>query len=81
MNQRVRTYLIETAMQKDKFVYYSDVVKDCGLDIDISTDFGRQQLSEVLGLISEFENNQQPPRPLLSSLVIYKDKSRNDHGD
>lgn len=81
MNPRVRTYLIENARLKDKFVYYSDVVKDCGLDIDTSTDFGRRQLSEVLGQVSEFENNQQPPRPLLSSLAIYKDKNKNDHGD
>jgi hypothetical protein len=73
--------LIEVARQKDKFVYYSDVVKDCGLDIDTSTDFGRRQLSEVLGQVSAFENNQQPPRPLLSSLAIYKDKNKNDHGD
>lgn len=81
MNPRVRTYLIEAARQKDKFVFYSDVVRDCGLDIDISTDFGRRQLSDVLGEVSAFENNQQPPRPLLSSLAIYKDKNRNDHGN
>ncbi|MBC6491382.1 DUF3883 domain-containing protein [Flavihumibacter stibioxidans] len=81
MNQRVRTYLINAARQKDKFVYYSDVVKGCDLDIDTSTEFGRRQLSEILVEVSEFENNQQPPRPLLSSLAIYKDKNKNDHGD
>lgn len=81
MNSKVRQYLIEAARQKDKFLYYSDVVKDCGLDIDTSTEYGRQRLSEVLGQVSEYENNQQPPRPLLSSLAIYKDKNKNDHGD
>lgn len=81
MDTRVRTYLIEAVRQKNKFVYYSDVVKDCGLDIDTSTDYGRRQLSEILGEVSAFENNQQPPRPLLSSLAIYKDKNKNDHGD
>lgn len=81
MNTKVRQYLIEAARQKDKFVYYSDVVKDCALDIDTSTEFGRRQLSEVLGQVSEYENNQKPPRPLLSSLAIYKDKNKNDHGD
>ncbi len=81
MNTRVRTYLIEAARKKDKFVFYSDLVKDCDLDIDTSTEFGRRQLSEVLGQVSAFENSQKPPRPLLSSLAIYKDKSKNDHGD
>ncbi len=81
MNEKVRTYLVEAARQKDKFVYYSDVVKDCGLNIDINTEYGRKQLSDVLGKVSEYENKQVPPRPLLSSLAIYKDKNRNDHGD
>lgn len=81
MNERVRTYLIEAARQKGKFVFYSDVVKDCGLDIDTNSEYGRKQLSEVLGKVSEYENNQIPARPLLSSLAIYKDKNKNDHGD
>lgn len=81
MNETVRTYLIEAARQKGKFVFYSDVVKDCGLNIDTSTEYGRKQLSIVLGEVSEYENSQVPPRPLLSSLAIYKDQNRNDHGD
>jgi Domain of unknown function (DUF3883) len=81
MNKTVRTYLIEAAKQKDKFVFYSDVVKDCRLDIDTNTEYGRKQLSIVLGEVSEYENAQVPPRPLLSSLAIYKDKNKNDHGD
>lgn len=81
MNETVRTYLIETAKQKDKFVYYSEVVKDCNLQIDTSTDYGRKQLSDILGEVSAFENSQKSSRPLLSALAIYKDKSKNDHGD
>lgn len=80
MNEIVRTYLIEAARKKNKFVFYSDVVKDCGLDIDINIEYGRKQLSEVLGKVSEYENKQVPSRPLLSSLAIYKDQNRNDHG-
>lgn len=79
MNETVRTYLINAARQKDKFVYYSDVVNDCGLDIDTRTEYGRNQLSNILGAVSEFECNLG--RPLVSSLAIYKDKSRNDHGN
>lgn len=81
MNKKVRKYLIEIARQKDIFVYYSDVVKICNLPFDISTEFGRNQLSNELGGVSSFEYNQPQPRPLLSSLVIYKDKNKNDHGD
>ncbi len=81
MNEKVRMYLIEAARQKDKFVYYSDVVKDCELNIDITTESGRKQLKDVLGEVSAFEHNQPIPRPLISSLAIYKDKNKNDHGD
>lgn len=81
MNEKVRNYLIEAARNKDKFVYYSDVVKDCDLEFDINTEYGRKQLSDVLGEVSIFENNQKPARPLLSALAIYKDKDKNDHGD
>ncbi|MGS2763765.1 DUF3883 domain-containing protein [Sinomicrobium sp. M5D2P9] len=81
MNEKVRAYLIEAARQKEKFVFYSNVVKDCGLDIDISTELGRRQLSQVLGKVSEYENKQMPPRPLLSALAIYKFPKGDYHGD
>ncbi|MFN8713899.1 MAG: DUF3883 domain-containing protein [Bacteroidota bacterium] len=81
MNERVRTYLIEAARQNGKFVYYSDVVRDCGLDIDTGTESGRNELSKILGDVSVFEDQQPTPRPLLSSLAIYKDPGKNDHGD
>jgi hypothetical protein len=81
MNEKVRTYLIEAAKCKDKFVFYSEIVKACNLNIDISTEYGRKQLSEILWEVSNFENSQPVARPLLSALAIYKDQSKNDHGD
>ncbi len=56
MNGKVRMHLIEAARQKDKFVYYSDVVKDCELNFYIATESGRKQLRDVLGEVSAFEN-------------------------
>lgn len=79
MNSTVRSYLIEIARIPDKFVSYSDVVSTCDLRFDLATEYGRHQLSITLGEVSsyEFEHN----RPLLSSLVIYSDATKNDHGD
>lgn len=81
MNNDVREYLIKVARQKDKFAYYSDIVKDCGLerDINLKTEYGRAIFTKLLSDVSEFEDNNQ--RPLLSSMAIYKDVNRNDHGD
>lgn len=79
MNYEVRAYLIEIARQKDKFCFYSDVVRDCNLGFDLTTEYGKNQLSATLGAVSSFE--YQHGRPLLSSLAIYKDERRNDHGD
>jgi hypothetical protein len=70
MNEQVRNYLIEVAKQKDKMVYYSDVVKDCNLNININTEQGRHELSKVLGEISRFEVKNG--RPMLSALAMYK---------
>lgn len=79
MNEQVRSYLIEAARIPGKFVFYSDVVKDCNLNYDLSTIQGKKQLSDMLGLVSEFESIQG--RPLISSLAIYKDVKINDHGN
>lgn len=79
MNYRVREYLIETARANNKFVFYSDVVKDCNLDFDLNNEYGQHQLSITLGEVSEFENLHK--RPLVSAMVIYKDEKKNDHGD
>lgn len=79
MNTKVREYLIDIARQKEKFAYYSDIVKDCGLDIDLKSEYGRANFTKLLSDISEFEDSNR--RPLLSSMAIYKDANRNDHGD
>jgi hypothetical protein len=81
MNFKVRLYLIQVARQKDKFAYYSDIVKDCGLegDINLKTEYGRAAFTKLLSEVSEFEDKNE--RPLLSSVAIYKDANRNDHGD
>lgn len=81
MNKVVREYLISIAREKEAFAYYSDIVKDCGLEkeINLKTDYGRGVLTKLLSDISEFEDKNK--RPLLSSMAIYKDINRNDHGD
>jgi len=79
MNTKVREYLINTARTKDKFVFYSDVVKDCNLGFNLDTKYGQHQLSEVLGDVSTYEYKQH--RPLISSLAIYKNERVNDHGE
>lgn len=79
MNIKVREYLIEAARAKDKFVFYSDVVKDCELGFDLSNEYGQHQLSVALGEVSEFEH--QHNRPLVSAMSIYKNDKINDHGD
>ena len=79
MNQKVRKYLIETARAKARFVYYSELVKDCGLRINLRSINGQKQLNALLDEVSEHENSAG--RPLLSAMAIYKDVRRNDHGD
>ncbi len=79
MNTIVRKYLIETARQKGKFVYYSNIVSDCGLNFNLRNINGQKRLNQILDDISTFENNAG--RPLLSAMAIYKDVRKNDHGD
>jgi hypothetical protein len=79
MNYRLRKYLIEIARQKDKFAYYSDIVIDCELHINLRSEHGRKQLTALLSEVSEFECSHE--RPLISAMAIYKDSRRNDHGD
>lgn len=79
MNNDVRKYLIEVARQKDKFVYYSDVVKVCNLSINLSIPSDHDILSNILSEVSIYEHENG--RPLLTSLIIYKDSSKNDHGE
>lgn len=79
MNERVRTYFIDAARKKGKFVFYSDVIKDCALDIDLAFPPDHAKFSEILREVSAFENKYS--RPLLTSLAIYKHSTKNDHGD
>lgn len=79
MNQKVRKYLIEAARDKARFVYYSELVKDCGLRLNLRTTSGQKQLNSILDEVSEYEYSKG--RPLLSAMAIYKDIRRNDHGD
>ena len=79
MNTKVRKYLIEAARQKGKFVYYSDVVTECGLKFNLRSTNGQKQLNQILDDISAFED--KAGRPLLSAMAIYKDIRKNDHGD
>ena len=78
MNNEARNYLIEIAKQ-NKTVTYSEIVRDCKLGFDLSTDYGKGQLGEVLGKVSEFEYKNN--RPMISALVIYKDTSKGSYGE
>ncbi|MCU0373594.1 MAG: hypothetical protein MUE56_10180 [Ignavibacteria bacterium] len=79
INHKVRKYLIDAARDKTRFVYYSEIVSDCGLRLNLRSTTGQKKLNSVLDEVSEFENSAG--RPLLSALAIYKDIRRNDHGD
>jgi hypothetical protein len=79
LNQKVRKYLIEAARDKTRFVYYSELVKDCGLRLNLRTTSGQKQLNAILDEVSEHEYSKG--HPLLSAMAIYKDVRRNDHGD
>ncbi len=73
MNQKIRQYLIDQC-RANRPIFYEDVAKQ--LNLDLSLDNDRNILSTTLGDISAFEN--QYNRPLISAVVIYKNK--NDHG-
>lgn len=78
MNEKVRDYLITVARQKEKFVFYSEVVKDCGLNIDLGFPPDHERFSNLLKDVSKFEFENG--RPLITALVMYKDVRKNDHG-
>ncbi|MCG8318363.1 MAG: hypothetical protein MI921_02565 [Cytophagales bacterium] len=75
MNEKVRDYLIAVVRQKGKFAFYSDVVKDCNLDIDLGFPPDHERFSNILKDISKFEFENG--RPLITSLVMYKNVSKN----
>jgi hypothetical protein len=77
MNPNVRTYLIDLARKKrNNIVYYSDLARDCNLGLNLDNPRDRNELSKTLGDVSAFEYSQG--RPLVSSLVLYK--QNDDHG-
>ncbi len=65
----VRNYLIEKA-KKRQTVYYSQLNDDCNLGYNLENSLENNAFAELLGEISEFENEKR--RPLLSSIVISK---------
>lgn len=67
MNQRVRTYLIEAAKNGNS-VFYSRLIDDCELGIDLGTREGMTELKNVLSEVSGYEVAQG--RHMLSAIVI-----------
>ena len=49
MHYKLRKYLIEIARQKEKFAFYSDIVVDCELRVNLKSEHGRKQLTALLG--------------------------------
>lgn len=76
MNKKVREYLIEIARGYDPTVFYSELVSDNRLRIDLSTPEGQEQLKQLLIEISTYENDHK--RPMLTALAI--NKRANDPG-
>ncbi len=73
MNQEIRQFLIDQCV-KGESIYYEVIGQRLRLNLSIESD--RHILSSTLGEISAFEHENN--RPLISSIVIYKQK--NDHG-
>ena len=76
-NNQVRTYLIDVVRSNRKMVYYSTLVQECNLNLDLSSEGDRGKLSKLLGNISTYELSKG--RPVLSSAAYYKET--NDHGN
>lgn len=72
---RVRELLIAIAAT-DKFYYYSDLIKDAGLNLNMSKPADRGKIGQLLGAISAYEHRQG--RPMLSSLVVTKNFEQGD---
>lgn len=69
MNKFVRDYLIKFAKVK-RPVPYSQIAKDCGLNLNLGLPSDRKKLSEILGEVSAF--GHQNNRPLLSPVAMYQ---------
>jgi hypothetical protein len=68
VHQKIYEHLIQVAKSGD-IVPYSHIAPMASLNMDNAVD--RQQLSEILSDISEFQHQQG--RPLLSAVVTFKD--------
>lgn len=77
MNERVREYLIAAA-RRGEFVTYSQVNRDCHLNLDFQFQPDRNEVGRILGTIGEYEYNEG--RPILSAVVIHQDDSRHGVG-
>jgi len=73
LDKNIRKYLIDQCV-KGVPIYYEDIGKILNLNLESITD--RKILSNTLGDISSYEHSKG--RPLISSIVIYK--NANDHG-
>lgn len=77
---KVRLYLIEYIRVNsfdNPYVYYQDLCKSCGLDLNMRDNpHDRLLIGTILGDISffEFQNN----RPLISSIVVSKSLEQGD---
>ena len=77
MTERIRKRLIKAARGK-KTIFYADLNQDCDLVLDFTLAHHRNEIGELLGIISESEFAND--RPLLSALVRHK-SGQNEQGD
>jgi len=77
MNTRVRDRLIEVA-RLERLITYSELVSECGLDLDLSLQRDRTEIGRVLGDISKYE--VENGRPRLSAIVVNQSSSMPSEG-
>ena len=77
--ENVRLILIDVASSKRREpIYYTDLLNRAGLDWDMTKPYMRGQLGHLLGSISAYEHAHD--RPMLSSVVVSKDKLSQSDG-
>lgn len=75
--ERIRQILISRA-SKDKYIVYTDLVREAKLDLDMTNPYHRKLLGELLGAISVYEHSNG--RPMLSSVVVSKETAMPSDG-
>lgn len=75
MNNEIRKLLIDKAI-KGRPIYYGEIMKMLGLQLGNQED--HNELSEILGEISAYENEHK--RPLLSSIATYSPETMRQKG-